>query len=79
MARDNYTKVVKLINKYSGNPITGPSIGAVSNGDLTNWLISMELVNSSVDRTDTCTLTLRTDPQGTFIRAGPILIDELSK
>jgi len=79
MARDNYTKVVKLINKYSGNPITGPSIGAVSNGDLTNWLISMELVNSSVDRTDTCTLTLRTDPQGTFIRNGPILIDELAK
>ena len=79
MARVTYTKTVKLVNKGSGNPITFPSAGAVTGGDLTNWIVSMELANSTMDRTDRCTLTLRTDPAGTFIRSGPILIDADAK
>ena len=47
MARVNYTKTVKLVNKGSGNPITYPSSGAVSNGDLTNWIVSMDLSNKN--------------------------------
>ena len=79
MVRVKYTKTVKLINKGSGNPITYPTSGAVTAGNLTNWVISTEVVNSTVSRTDRCTIVLRTDPAGTFIRAGPILIDESAK
>ncbi len=76
---DNYTRDIHLINKGSYNPITKPSVGKVVNGDLSNWIISLEVSNSTDRRTDSCIITLRTDPDGTFIRNGPILVDELAK
>ena len=79
MARVNYTKTIKLMDKGQTQSKTYPSSGAVSNGDLTNWIVSMQLTNSTGSAVDTCRIVLRTDPAGTFIRTGPILIDENSK
>ena len=79
MARVNYTKTIKLVDKGQTTTLSYPTSGAVSNGDLTNWIVSMQLTNSTGNAVDTCRLVLRTDPLGTFIRDGPILVDENAK
>ena len=54
MARVNYTKTIKLMDKGQTQSKTYPSSGAVSNGDLTNWIVSMQLTNSTGSAVDTC-------------------------
>jgi len=73
--RLRYSRSVKIINKGS-NPITYPTSGTIVNGDLDAYVLRLELTNSTVDEVNSLLLTLRIDPAGTFIRSGPILIDE---
>ena len=47
--------------------------------NLADWLVRLEIVNTGVSKTNSGTLTLRIDDVGTFIRSGPILIDEATK
>jgi hypothetical protein len=47
--------------------------------NLADWLVRMEITNTGVSKTNNGSLTLRIDELGTFIRSGPILIDEATK
>ena len=47
--------------------------------NLADWLVRLEIINTGVSKTNSGTLTLRIDELGTFIRSGPILVEEETK
>ena len=52
----------------------------ITNGDLTPWRVRLELVNTAEDGVDNSgTLTLRIDENKTFIKTGPLLMEEDAK
>ncbi len=47
--------------------------------NLADWFVRLEIINTGVSKTNSGTLTLRVDDLGTFIRTGPILVNEATK
>ena len=47
--------------------------------NLSNWLVRLEITNTGISAVNTGILTLRIDDVGTFVRTGPILVDENTK
>ncbi len=53
-------------------------VTAVEN-NLADWFVKLTITNTGISKTNSGTLTLRIDDAGTFIKSGPILIDEATK
>lgn len=51
----------------------------MTENNLADWFVRFEITNTGVSKTNSGTLTLRIDALGTFIRSGPILVDEATK
>lgn len=65
-------------NTQVRTPKTGTD--GVPNGDLVPWRVRMELVNTGGDNVDNSgTLTLRIDEKKTFIKTGPLFMEEDAK
>jgi len=47
--------------------------------NLNDWFVRLEITNTGISKTNHGTLTLRVDNLGTFIRTGPILVNEATK
>lgn len=75
----SYDRKVQIIDKGSATPVTGPTLGNIVNGDLDLFVLKVHTTNATTDEVNHMKLDLRIDPDGTFIRSGPILVDEEAK
>lgn len=86
-----YTDTITLLDREMASQ-TGSSLSrtvadgsvaavpGVPNGDLTPWRIRLELVNTGEDGVDNSgVLTLRIDEKKTFVKTGPLLMEENAK
>jgi len=73
-----YDRVVRIIKKGQ-SPVEGPTLGNIVNGDLDEFVLKVSVTNATTDEVNSMKLDLRIDPDGTFIRDGPILVDEIAK
>ncbi len=74
----SYDRIVNIIKKGQ-SPIEGPTLGNIVNGDLDEYVLKVSVTNATTDEVNSMKLDLRIDPVGTFIRDGPILVDEIAK
>ncbi len=73
---------VTLLNKNGrddARSIASSGIITATENNLGDFLVKMEIKNTGVSKTNSGVLTLRIDDAGTFIRTGPILVDEATK
>ncbi len=73
---------VTLLNKNGRDDdrsIASSGIITATENNLGDFLVKMEIKNTGVSKTNSGVLTLRIDDAGTFIRTGPILVDEATK
>lgn len=76
------TAFVTLLNKTARDAaisINGTAPLTAVENNLASWFIRLEINNSGISKTNSGTLTLRVDDLGTFIRSGPILVDQNTK
>jgi len=59
--------------------IASSGIITATENNLGDFLIKLEIKNTGVSKTNSGVLTLRVDDAGTFIKTGPILVDEATK
>lgn len=71
-----------LLNKNGrddARSIASSGIITATENNLGDFLVKLEIKNTGVSKTNSGVLTLRIDDAGTFIRTGPILVDEATK
>jgi len=75
----SYTRTVKLVVRSNVGSIIYPTTGRITQGDISDYVLGLELENTTVDAVNNMVLTLRIDTIGTFIRTAPKLTDENTK
>ena len=74
-----YVTLLTKNGRDDARVINGTSPLTAVENNLAPWLVRLDINNTGVSKTNSGTLTLRVDGVGTFIRSGPILIDQNTK
>ncbi len=73
------TLIEKPPSRIASRTIDSTSPLTATENNLGDWFVSLNITNTGISKTNSGTLTLRIDGLGTFIRTGPILVNEDTK
>jgi len=74
-----FATLLNRTSKIGSREINDTSPLTATENNLGDWFVSLNIVNTGISKTNSGTLTLRIDGLGTFIRTGPILVNEDTK